>query len=137
MLTWIMRLMGGISLGIGVGSLLTGSTVSPEQMVMDVDLLQAAKRILKGFRVESHTLGLDAITRVGPAGDFLTDAHTLDWMRRDEYLLSPLANREGPLGKTMLERAHERVADLLAEHTCSVTEEVQASIAAYVRENQA
>lgn len=136
MLTWIMRLLGGITLGIGLGSLLTGSTVSLEQMVIDADLLNCARRVLRGFQVDEKTMAEDAIARVGPGGDFLLDEHTLRWMRSDEYYLSPLANRQGPSGHTMLERAHQRVEELLDNYTPSVSQEVVAEIEAYVRERE-
>lgn len=136
MLTWVTRLLSGISLGIGIGSLLTGTTVSLEQMVIDVDLLQSAQRVLRGFQVNEETMGEDAIARVGPGGDFLMDDHTLRWMRSDEYYLSPLANRQGTVGQTMLERTHERVQALLAAHTPSVGPDVIAEIEAYVQERE-
>jgi trimethylamine--corrinoid protein Co-methyltransferase len=136
MRTWVMRLLNGITLGIGVGSLLTGSTVSLEQMVIDVDLLQLAQRVLRGFRVDEETLAVDAIARVGPGGDFMMDKHTLRAMRSDEYYLSPLANREGRLGQTMLDRAHERVEALLAAHTPPVSPSVVAEVESYVKERE-
>lgn len=136
MLTWVTRLLGGISLGIGVGSLLTGSTVSLEQMVIDIDLLRAAQRVRRGFEVNEETMAEEAIARVGPGGDFLLDEHTLRWMRSEEYYLSPLANREGATGKTMLERAHERVQQLLVDHMSSVDPAVVAEIETYVRERE-
>lgn len=136
MLTWVMRLLGGITLGIGFGSLLTGSTVSLEQMVIDADLLNCARRVLHGFQVNEKTMAEEIIARVGPGGDFLLDPHTLRCMRSDEYYLSPLANRQGSSGPTMLERAHQRVEELLASHTPSVSEAVVAEIEAYVRERE-
>lgn len=136
MLTWIMRLLNGINLGIGIGSLLTGSTVSLEQMVIDADLLQCAQRVLRGFQVNEETMAEEAIARVGPGGDFLMDEHTLRWMRSDEYYLSPLANRRGTSGQTMLEKAHERVEALLGDHTPSVSSAVVAEIEAYMRERE-
>jgi trimethylamine--corrinoid protein Co-methyltransferase len=103
-------------------------------MVIDADILQGVQRLRRGVAVSRDTLGEEAIERVGPGGDFLMDSHTLQWMRSDEYWLSPLANRQGTTGQTMLERAHERVEALLAEHTPSVSPEVVADVEAYVRE---
>lgn len=133
MLTWMARLLNGVNLGIVFGSLLTGSTVSAEQMVIDADLWRSAQRVLRGFAVDEETMAVEAIRRVGPGGDFLMDDHTLRFMRRDEYYLSPLANRAGAEGQGMLERAHGRVEALLAEHQSPVDPAIVTQIDDYRR----
>lgn len=135
-LTWTMRLLSDITLGIGIGSLLTGSTVSLEQMVIDADLLRMAQRVFRGFDVNEDTLALDVISSVGPGGSFLTEPHTVRWARSQEYYHSPLVNREGSEADTMLQKAHDRVQALLSEHVPSVDEHTIAEIGEYVGQRE-
>ena len=123
-LTWLTRLMKGTILGIWFGSLLTGSTVAPEQIVLDADLYLAVLSMLKGMSLDEDHLAFEAIRRVGPGGNFLMDEHTLSWMRGDEYYASPIVNHENEKGMDMLDRAHEQVQTILAKHTSSVSEKV-------------
>jgi trimethylamine--corrinoid protein Co-methyltransferase len=131
-LAWMTRLMQGASLGIWFGSLLTGSTVAPEQIVLDADLYRAVRSLLKGMRLDAEHLADEAIRRVGPGGNFLTDEHTLAWMRSDEYYASPLVNHAGELGSSMLDRAHERVQNILAGHQPAVPEAVVADLSKFL-----
>lgn len=124
-LTWLTRLMKGTILGLWFGSLLTGSTVAPEQIVLDADLYRAVLSMLKGMRLDEERLAYEAICRVGPGGNFLTDEHTLSWMRSDEYYASPILNHEGDQGQSMVDRAHQQVQTILESHRPSVTEKVQ------------
>lgn len=123
-LAYVSRLMMGSSLGISFGCLLTGSTVAPEQIILDVEAYRAAKAMLQGMTVDDDHLGYEAIRRVGPAGSYLDDEHTLTFMR-SEYYLSNVVNHEGERGKTMLDRAHEQVDGILARHQPTVSEKVQ------------
>jgi len=134
MLTWMARLLSGMTLGIGFGSLLTGSTVSAEQMVIDADLWHTAERVMRGFVVDEETIALDVIQRVGPGGNYLMDDHTLTFMRSDEYYLSPLVNRDGAEGLGMLDRAHQRVEKLVVGHKPSVDSAVVAEIEDYQKQ---
>ncbi len=133
-LAWMTRLMKGSALGIWFGSLLTGSTVAPEQIVLDADLYRAVLSMLKGMSLDDEHLAYQAICRVGPGGNFLTDEHTLAWMRSDEYYASPVANHEGENGADMLDRAHGQVQALLAKHTPSVSDNVAAGLRELLKE---
>jgi len=123
-LTFLTRLMKGTTLGIWFGSLLTGSTVAPEQIVLDADLYRSVQAMLKGMIIDDEHLAYDVIKRVVPGGDFLADEHTLRWMR-DEYYYSPVVNHDGEHGKSMLDRAHDEVERLLKEYTPAVSEKIQ------------
>jgi trimethylamine--corrinoid protein Co-methyltransferase len=116
--------MKGTSLGIWFGSLLTGSTVAPEQIVLDADLYRAVQSMLQGMRLDDDRLGLEAIQRVGPGGDFIMDEHTLKWLRSNEYYASPVVNNQGERGRSILHRAHERVKRILLDYQPSVSPSV-------------
>ena len=123
-LSYLSRLMMGTSLGISFGCLLTGSTVAPEQIILDVETYRAAKAMLKGMTVDDDHLGYEAIRRVGAAGSFLDDEHTLTFMR-SEYYMSDVTNHQGERGKSMLDRAHDQVDEILQRHQPRVSEKVQ------------
>ncbi|MGQ9663648.1 MAG: trimethylamine methyltransferase family protein [Kiritimatiellia bacterium] len=53
-------------------------TFCPEQLVIDAEIAEAVRHLLRGITVDDETLGVAAIRRVGPGGNFLTDEHTLD-----------------------------------------------------------
>lgn len=123
-LAWLTRLMKGSTLGIWFGSLLTGTTVAPEQIVLDADLFRAVKSMLKGMTVDDEHLAYDAIERVGPGGSFLADEHTVSLMR-DEYYYSEVINYDGEGGRSMLDRAHDKVEQILAEYKPTVSEKIR------------
>jgi trimethylamine--corrinoid protein Co-methyltransferase len=120
--------MKGTVLGIWFGSLLTGSTVAPEQIVLDADLYRAVLSMLKGMSLDQDRLAYKAICRVGPGGNFLMDEHTLSWMRSDEYYASPIVNHEGEQGEAMIDRAHEQVQVIMETYIPSVSEQVRADL---------
>ena len=133
MLNWVSRLfVEDVKYGFSFGGLLTASAASLEQMVIDADTFKSAKRFVRGIQIDQETIGLEAIKRVGPGGNYLMDEHTLHWMRSEEHYYSPLVNREGPQGNSMLERAHVRVEGILREHQSKVSEGTQEKIEEYV-----
>ncbi len=135
-LTWLIRLMKGTILGLWFGSLLTGSAVAPEQIVLDADLYRGVLSMLKGISLDEERLAYEAICRVGPGGNFITDEHTLAWMRSDEYYASPIVNHEGEGGQSMVDRAHQQVQAILASHSPSVAEKVREGLRKLLEEHK-
>jgi trimethylamine:corrinoid methyltransferase-like protein len=89
--------------------------------------------------VESATLAQEVIERAGADGQFLTDTHTLAWLRRDEQFLGQLFNRDSSYEKAqpMLERAYAKVEQVLAARKASpVSSAAIHRIDAYVREEK-
>ena len=90
-----------------------------EQLVIDNEWLDYVNYLTRGFEVNDDFLGLDAIREVGIGGNFLTEEHTVDYMR-DSYWTSDLFGRcdwntwlaEG--GKTLGDRAHDFVERVTA-----------------------
>lgn len=56
---------------------------SLEQLVVDDEVASYVKRLLKGFNVESETIALDVIKRVGIGGSFLSQRHTILHIRSE------------------------------------------------------
>jgi len=136
--------LAGIAAGSAVGTfggdLSDAMTISYEQLLLDYAIWETAARFARGVTVTPETLGLEAIERVGHAGEFLTDAHTVHWLRGAEQSSDFIFNRDGagPGVQTALERAHARVQQILAQGPASpVGPAALARIEAYVQEETA
>ena len=75
------------------GMLESMRAVAYEQFVIDDEIIGMALRLLKGIQVDDETLGFEVIRDVGPAGNFLSSMHTVEFMRR-EYYPQRLADRQ-------------------------------------------
>ncbi|HAJ33931.1 MAG TPA: trimethylamine methyltransferase [Candidatus Atribacteria bacterium] len=96
-------------------------TISFEKAVIDNDILGMVMRMVKGIKVDKGTLAEDLITKVGPAGNFLAEMHTVQNMRKELYFPT-MADRKletewEELGsKDTRARAREKVEDILTNH---------------------
>lgn len=90
-------------------------TVSYEKLVIDNEILGMCQRVLRGIEVSDDTLATDLIIEKGPGEDFLTEEHTLRYMR-EEFFVPQLANRkkrEHPdAGEDVLTRANAFVQEI-------------------------
>ena len=68
-------------------------TVSFEKMIVDNEILGMCQRVLRGIEVNDETLATDLMVEKGPAGDYFSDDHTVDYMR-SEFFFPTLANRD-------------------------------------------
>lgn len=76
--TTLMPVLAG-AIGIGTaGHVENALTFCPEQLVLDAEIAQMTRSMLRGIEVNDGELALEAIERVGPGGNFLNDDHTLD-----------------------------------------------------------
>jgi trimethylamine--corrinoid protein Co-methyltransferase len=130
--------MAGGTLMACAGS--TGSimTSSPVQLVIDNEFVTIGQRWVRGARADEAGLALDAIARVGPRGEYLSDEHTLTGLLGGELVDLRLAERQGsrPVweasGRPTLEsRARDEALALLASHTAPpLGDDVQRELAA-------
>lgn len=85
-----------------------------EQLVIDNEWIEYYNYITRGFEVSADSIGLDTIFDVGIKGNFLSEEHTVEYMR-ESYLPSNLFLRESwdswtrSGQKELLDRAHEYV----------------------------
>lgn len=124
-LAWMTRLMKGSIFGIWFGSLLTGSVVCAEQIVLDAALYRSVVSMLRGIQVDEDRMAYEAICRVGPGGNFLTDIHTRTWMRADEYARLPRPSSSPNENSDPIDQAHEQVEAILAKDRSQVPEKVR------------
>lgn len=119
---------------------LTTAALCGQNLIHDIGLIEAAKggsrelivicdeiigmlrRIMGGVRVRDNTLAVDVIKEVAHGGSFLGLKHSLEQFSK-EYRLTQVMDRSFSYetwkkvdGKTLLEKARERVEKILREH---------------------
>ncbi len=117
-----LSMFAGTSEVIGLGQFNGSMQCSPEMVAIANEAVGFAKRIMRGFDLSTETIGLEAMKRVGIKGSFMGDQHTLAFLRKEERFSSKVFewsdyNQWLQNGKqTILDRAHEHVDQILAEH---------------------
>ena len=107
--------------------------MSAEMMVIHLAWMESARFLQHGLRTDDLHLGIENIKRDGPGGEFLTDELTLSYMRGGEFFANDLFDRSaaGEQGKSMLQRAHEKVEQLGADFQSPVPHDVQEQLRRY------
>jgi trimethylamine--corrinoid protein Co-methyltransferase len=110
-------LVSGADIIYGNGDLDTALVLSFEQIVIDLDLVLAARRFVHGIMLDLDRLAIDVIQRVGPGGHYLEDRHTLTFLRSGEQLAPKTYNRLGhrSSSRPQIEMAHEIVDNILSK----------------------
>jgi trimethylamine--corrinoid protein Co-methyltransferase len=96
-------------------------TSYPEQSIIGNEICSFINRILKGIEVNRDTLALDVIRQVGAGGEFLTNPHTMEHFREEQWD-SQLGNRirreawEKQGAKDIQARAKDRLKQILETH---------------------
>jgi trimethylamine---corrinoid protein Co-methyltransferase len=67
----------------GAGGLNVIAEMSPEKLVMDAEVIGLIKHYNKGINMTGDSLAKDVIERVGAAGSFLSERHTLNHFRKE------------------------------------------------------
>ena len=135
--------MAGANLIYGAGMLDSGLIFSYAQLVIDNDIFKMIRKMMQGVLVDDENLAVDIIKSVGPGGDFLMQEHTMKYMRTlpSAPNLIERNNRENWLasgGKGFAERAAERAAEILANHTPEpLSGEAKSALRTIVEESEA
>jgi trimethylamine---corrinoid protein Co-methyltransferase len=113
-------LAGGNFIHEAFGMLDGAMTVSYAQYVIDNDIVGSCLRTLRGIEINRDTLAFDIIAKVGPGGNYLSEEHTVKYMRTESY--SPRASDRQQYqrwidagSKDSWKRAEEVAAQLIAE----------------------
>lgn len=135
----LVGLASGADISIGAGMLSSAKTASYEQFVLDDELYDTARRFLRGISVDEERLALSVIETVGPGGHYLSQEHTLRFLRSPERQYSdcfvPGMWERGDR-RSLADRAHERVQHILESHVPSVSEQAIDRVRTYVREKE-
>lgn len=122
--------LGGLLIALAHPHLITGSgtldnslVTGPELLVIDHELARMVKRVRGGVEVSEETIGLsDFMEGMCARGSMIAEDHTVDHLRKralvdcglnqwQSYDAWLAGGKEG-----LLERAHEEVVSILAEH---------------------
>ncbi len=91
-------------------------------LVLDNELMDYVKRIVKGFEVTDDTLATDVVNAVGPKGSYLAEDHTVEHFRNELWLPGSVWTREtwelwgGKGRKSMADQIQNEVEHILATH---------------------
>jgi trimethylamine--corrinoid protein Co-methyltransferase len=123
-----MHALCGVTEVGGAGIVEGGLGMSPLMLMIDNELAAYTGRLREGFEIDPDTLAVEAINRVGHQGDFMSDPHTLKYLRR-EMRYDPLLFDWRPHdqwskdGDTIFERARDRMRDILQKHEVPALDE--------------
>jgi trimethylamine---corrinoid protein Co-methyltransferase len=88
-LSTVMPVLAG-AVGIGtLGHIENAVTFSPQQVVIDNEIVRGVRHMLRPIEVNDETLALDVVKAVGIGGNYLEQDHTAAHFR-EELFLSPL-----------------------------------------------
>ncbi len=119
-MTLMAEALAGTHIVHDLGYLESGLTGSLPQVVIGNEVLNWLARFIQPIEINDETLALDLIDQVGPDGEFLGSDHTFKHFRDRWYPdLFERANYDHWLaegGKTLGERAADRVEEILSTH---------------------
>lgn len=136
----LMPTLAGANFLSGAGAIESVLTASPEQLVIDNEILGMIFRASQGINVNSETLAVSVIEKVGPGGHFLGTEHTRKYYPMEHYIpelcdRSLRTGSENPSNDLSVCRAHSKVEKLLRDHwveplDSDVEDELQTALAA-------
>lgn len=118
----LMGALAGINMISGAGMLDFLACQSPEKLVIDAEAISMARRLLKGFQVQTKTLAIDMFEGIDFKSDFLKQKVTRQLYKKEQYLPSYIidrsSNRAWQQGGRLdtFTRARNRVSELIAEY---------------------
>ena len=118
----LMQSLSGGNILMGAGITDSCIAASPIQLTIDNEIMGIVRRILRGIEINDSTLALDVIDRVGPQGNFLSDMHTIEYLRTEEHFLPTIFDRdpraiwETKGMKGLEEKAREKTYSILEQH---------------------
>ncbi len=115
----ILAALAGVNMVSGAGMMDFESCQSYEKLVIDAEIIGMAKRLVGGIEKRDDPIALTLMRKMGHRADYLADPHTVRWFKQELYLPSSVIDRSAhdtwveAGSKTALERASDRVAELL------------------------
>jgi len=126
--------LGRGDISSGLGALENAESAALEQVILDAEAWEQAKAYLRRFEVNEETLGFDAISKVGPGGNFLGIKHTLEHFQQEIWLKKEAAILPST-GGSVVESAKRKVRQILSSHVpAQLDEEVKREINQILRD---
>jgi trimethylamine---corrinoid protein Co-methyltransferase len=131
----------GINMLPGVGAVGSWNLASFEKCVLDAELAEYVRRMLKPLKFDEDSMAVDLIESVGPRGSFIAEEHTFSHFRQACYSPSIFARdafaeweRKGRLEAR--QRATAKVTRILEEYRKpDLDPRTEADLRAYAREH--
>jgi trimethylamine--corrinoid protein Co-methyltransferase len=130
--------LGGARIFTCAGLLAVDEIFSPEQLVIDNEIVQYVERVCRGFEVTEETLAADTIIEVGLGGNYLRHRSTRDHHRRltwDPELFThlSLSQWQGSGSRQIADRARGIARDAIAAHDYELPREQRRALEAIYR----
>ncbi|NNL75764.1 MAG: hypothetical protein HKO68_05440 [Desulfobacterales bacterium] len=141
-LTGLIPALAGANLIYGPGMLESGITFDFAQLVLDNEFVRMIKHTIKNFNVDDESLAVEVIHAVGPSKDFLSQDHTLKYMRthsQPEFIDRSRREMWQASGAAdSYQRALEKTRDILQNHQPEpLPEKVLAQMQSIIKETEA
>lgn len=119
--TLLQAVLAGVNY-ITCGGTLDGTMLESEPLLLlDDEWCGAALRVARGIEVTAENMAIDKIKEIGYSGHYLAEEHTAANFRREHYIPELMVRdphstwlKDG--SKNALERAREKVAEIIANH---------------------
>jgi len=131
-------LSGTNYISYAAGGLESALSVSYEKLIVDNEILGSICRAVEGIDVMPETIALDVIKEVGWGGNFLTESHTLRYLRKAIFHTQIADTQTYEAwkeqgAKDTRERAREKVKEILLKHQSEpLNEDMERDLRAYV-----
>jgi trimethylamine:corrinoid methyltransferase-like protein len=116
----VLGALAGINMISGAGMLDFLACHSVEKLVIDAEVIASAQRLIQGVEERGESLAISMFAQTGLSGDFLKLKETRALFRQEQHFPSAIIDRGLPQtdgsSPGILERAHQRVAELLATY---------------------
>lgn len=113
----LMCALDGANLIHDVGYMGQGLIGNPAMLLMCSEIISYVKRLLRGFDLSREKIGLDAIRRVGPGGNFLVEEHTVKHFR-EELWRPKFLNRDEP--DTWIQKGRKNYGEVIVRQTLAI-----------------
>jgi trimethylamine--corrinoid protein Co-methyltransferase len=134
-----MSALSGAAMVHDIGFLDGANLGSLDLLVMNDEIIGMVKRMLRGVQVDPETIMLDVIEKVGPGGQYLTNARSTKLARKEVWLPTLLDRKPWDVwadkgATSMEERTRQKTKKILATHQVPELEpDVQEKIEAILK----
>lgn len=123
--TYMTRVLSDAAMGMGIGAVTNGTAISLEQMVIDADIIKSIKNFADGIEMDNLEKAVDEIKAVEPGGNFMMAEQTMSILNEGkEYYYPETFNHSGTNAAGVVERAHKKVEEYLANWQSPVPENI-------------
>jgi trimethylamine--corrinoid protein Co-methyltransferase len=133
--------LSGANIIHDIGYLEDGLCGSFEQVVITDEIVAMVKRYIQGIKVDTNTLALDIIEKVGPGGNFLSEEHTYKNFKSEMFMPKLIdrnmyANWKKAGAKSLEKRVNEKVKDIILSYKPEpISDAKLAAIDEYMKKN--